>query len=147
VDRVTRSIHLADPRVDRHQLISITCYYITKIHTLSFLTFCLTCSVRDTMDPPNCAYPQSRVVSYLLSLFLCSSSQNRSFSGYAFRYGVRYNRALMVGSLPSSFIVSPQTPPSGASLRSVNWRVQVLLQLCSTAICGQIHRTYIYRET
>ena len=51
---------------------------------------------------------------------------------------------LMVGSLPSSSIVSPQRSPSGASL---NGRVQVLLQLCSTTICDQIDCMYIYRKT
>jgi len=53
----------------------------------------------------------------------------------------------MVGSLPSSSICSPQQPPSGASLSSLNGRVQVLLRLCSTTICGQIDRMYIYTET
>jgi len=39
---------------------------------------------------------------------------------------------LTVGSLPSGSVVSPQRPPSGASLGSLNGRLQVLLRLCST---------------
>jgi len=37
---VTGSIYLGDLGVDRHQLIFISSYYTTKIHTLSFPTFC-----------------------------------------------------------------------------------------------------------
>jgi len=72
-------------------------------------------------------------------LFLMNSVGSRKWCG-----GV-----LMVGSLPSSFIVSVQWPPSGVSLSSLNGcvQVQVLLQLCSTTICGQIDRMYIYTET
>jgi len=54
---------------------------------------------------------------------------------------------LLVDSLPSSSIVSPQFPPSGASLSFLTWCVQLLLLLCSTIICGQIDHMYIYRET
>jgi hypothetical protein len=54
VKRVTGSIYSADPRVDRHHLISISSYHTMKIHTLSFPTFGLTRSVRDIMDPCNC---------------------------------------------------------------------------------------------
>jgi len=54
---------------------------------------------------------------------------------------------LNVGSLPSSSIISPQRPPSGVSLSSPNGRVQVLLRLCTTTICGQIDRVYVYTET
>jgi len=53
VERVTGSIYLADPRVDRHHLISISSYHTMKIHTLSFPTFGLTRSVRDIVDPSN----------------------------------------------------------------------------------------------
>jgi len=67
VDRVTGSIYSADSGVDRHHHISISSYHIMKIHTLSCPTFSLTCSVRDFVDP------QCRVVSYLLTRFLCFS--------------------------------------------------------------------------
>jgi len=74
VDRVRGSLYSGDPGVDRHHLISIFSYYIMKIHTVSFPTFGLTCSVRDFVDPHNCVDPQGRVVSYLLTFFLRSSS-------------------------------------------------------------------------
>jgi len=70
VDRVTGSIYLADPGVDRHHLISISSYHTMKIHTLCFRTFDLTRYVR---DPRNCVDPHGRVLSYLLT-FLHSSS-------------------------------------------------------------------------
>ena len=53
----------------------------------------------------------------------------------------------MVGSLLSSSVISPQQPPSGASFSALNGRLQVLHWLCSTTICGQIDRMYIYRDT
>ena len=73
VDRVTGSIYLADPGVDRYHLISISSYHTMEIHTLSFPTFGLTRSVRDFVDPRNCMDPHCQVVSYLLT-FLRSSS-------------------------------------------------------------------------
>jgi len=79
VDRVMGSIYSADPGVDRHHLISISSYHTMKIHTLSFLTFGLTRSVRDVV-PRNCVDHQHRVISYLLTRFLRSPNQNRSFS-------------------------------------------------------------------
>jgi hypothetical protein len=78
-DWVTWSINLRDSGVDRHYPIS-PYHHTTKIHTLSFLTFGLTRSFQDFVDRRNCAVPHSRVVSYLLTLFLRSSSQNHSFS-------------------------------------------------------------------
>jgi len=136
----------ADPRVDIHHLISISSYHPMKIHTLSFTTCGLTRSVRDCVDPPNCMDPQCRVVSYLLTQYLCSSNQNRSFLWIPFWCPERCAGVLIVGSLPSSSLVSPQWPPSGASLSTLNGRVQVLLRLCSSTICGQIERMYIYRD-
>jgi len=53
----------------------------------------------------------------------------------------------LVGSLPSSSIVSPPQPPNGVHLRSLNPCVQELLRLCSRTICGEIDHMYIYRET
>jgi len=115
---VTGSIYSADPGVDRHHLISISSYHTMKIHTLSFPTFGLTHSVRDFVDPRNGMDPQRRVVSYLLTRFLHSSSQHRSFSWIPFRFRETCGGVLMVGSLPSSSIVSPQRLPRGASLCS-----------------------------
>ena len=62
VDRVTGSIYSADPRVDRHYLISISSYHTMQIHTLS-----------SREGPRNCVDPHSRVVSDLFT-FLRSSS-------------------------------------------------------------------------
>jgi hypothetical protein len=54
---------------------------------------------------------------------------------------------LMVGCLPLSSIISPQWPPSSASLSCPNGRVHVLLWVCLTTTCGQIDRMYIWTET
>ena len=141
VDGVPGSIYSADLGVDRHHLISISSNHLMKIHTLSFPTFGLTRSVRDLVAR------QHRVVSYLITRFLHTWNRNRSFSWISFGYRKRCGGVLMVGSLPSSSVVSPQRPPSGASLSSLNGRVQVLLWLCLTSICGQIDRMHIYTET
>jgi hypothetical protein len=53
---------------------------------------------------------------------------------------------MMAGSLHSSSVVLPQRPPSGVSLGSLNVCLQVLLQSCSTTICGWIGRTCLYRD-
>jgi len=53
-------------------------------------------------------------------------------------------RVLMVGSLPSSSIISPQWPPSGAYLSSHNGHAQVLLQLCSSTICAPLTTFKLY---
>jgi len=71
---VTGSIYLADPGVNRHHPISISSYHTMKVHTLSFPTFGLTRSIGDFMYPCNFVDPHGRVVSYLLTLFLRSSS-------------------------------------------------------------------------
>ena len=52
VERVTGSIYLADPGVDR-PLISILSYHTMKMHYLS-QPFGFTRSVRDIVDPRNC---------------------------------------------------------------------------------------------
>jgi len=137
VDKVTGSIYSADPRVDRHYLISISSYYTMKLHILCFPTFGLTHCVRDVVD----SYCQ--VVSYLLTGFLRFPNQNCSFSGILFGFRERVGRVLRVGSLPSSSIILPQWPPSSASLSSLNERIQVLIRLCSTTICSPIEHMYI----
>jgi len=137
---------LASPRVDRHYFISISSYHTMKLHSLSFPTYGLTRSVRDFVEPRKCVDPQHRVISYLLTQFLSSSNRNHSFLSITFGCCERCGGVLMVGSLPSSSIVSPQWPPSGASLSFLNGRVQVILRFCSSTICGQIHRLYIYRD-
>jgi hypothetical protein len=59
------------------------------------------------VDPHNCVDPHGRVVSYLLTLFLRTSSQNRSFSRIPFGCRERCGGVLMMGSLPSSSAVPP----------------------------------------
>jgi hypothetical protein len=60
VDRVTGSIYLADPGVDRYHLISISSNHTMNIQTQSFPTFGLNRSVGDVDH-------QYLVVSYLLT--------------------------------------------------------------------------------
>jgi len=95
VDNLTGSIHSADPGVDRHHLNSISSYHTLIIHTLSFPTFGLMCSVRDFVDL------QCRVVSYLPTRLLYSSKDKHSVSWIQCGCRERYGGLLMVGSLPS----------------------------------------------
>jgi hypothetical protein len=104
VDRGTGSINSADPGVYRHHLVSLSSYYTMKIPTLSFPTFGLTRSVRDFLDS------QHRVVSYLLTQFLRSLNHKHSVVRIQCGCGKMCGGVLMVGSLPSSSIVSPQRP-------------------------------------
>jgi len=78
VVRVMGSIYLTDHREDRHHCVFVSSYHTTKIYTLLFPTFGLSHSVRDLRDLHNCVNPQGQVVSYLLTLFLSSFSQNCS---------------------------------------------------------------------
>jgi len=100
-----------------------------------------------SLVPRNCVDSHGQIVSYLLTLLKCFSSKNGYLSWISFGWFVRCGRVLMVVSLPSSSIVSPEPPPSGACLSSLNGRLDVLLRLCSTTICGQIDRLNIYSET
>jgi len=72
-----------------------------ELHNLSLLTVDLTCSVRDFMDPHN------RGVSYILTLFLCCSSWNPSFTWIPVGCHERFGAVLMMGSLSSSSAISP----------------------------------------
>jgi len=147
VDRVLGSIYLPDSGVHRHHLIFISSYHIMNIHTLSFWTIDLTCSLQSLVDPPNCMDPQCWVASYLLTLVLHSLRQNSLISWIGFECRKRCGGVLIVGSLPPSSIVSPQLPASSASLAALTGCVLVLIQSCPTTICGQIDCMYIYRET
>jgi len=129
-ERVTGSIYSADPGVDRHHLISILSSHIMKIHTLSFPTFGLTLSVSDVVDP------QRQVVSCLLTQFLCSSNQNRSFSSIPCECHERCGGEFMVGSLTSSSIVSPLWPPSSASLDVLSMGVSWCSSDCAPVPCA-----------
>jgi len=66
---------------------------------------------------------QCRVGLCVLTRFLRFSNQNRSVSWIPCGCRERCSRVLMVGSLPSSSIVSPQWPPSGASLNVLSCRL------------------------
>ena len=73
VEWATRSIYSGHPAVDRQHLIFISSCHTTNIHTLSFLTFGLTRSFRDFVDPRNCADPHGRcsiISSHLLLTLL-----------------------------------------------------------------------------
>jgi len=131
VEWATHSIYSGDPGVDRYQLIFISSCHTMKIHTLSFPTFGLTRSFREFLHPCNCVDPHGRVVSYLWT-FLHSSSWYCSPSRIRFRCRERCGGMLMVSSLPSRSVVSPQWPPSGSSLGCLNGHLQVLLRLCSS---------------
>jgi len=147
VDWATGSIYSADSGVDRHYLIFNSSYNTIKIDTLSFRTFGLTCSFQNLAVAHNCVDHQSRIVSYLLTLFIHSSRLNCTFSWIQLGCHNRCHGVVMVGSLFSSSIVSPERPLHGASLSSLTGHGQVLLWLCSITICGQIGHIYIYSET
>ena len=133
--------------MDSHYLIFISSYYTINIHTLSLPTFGLTRAVEDLVDPRNCVDSQGWVVLYLPTLSLRSWRQNWSRLWILFGCREMCDGVVIVCSLPSRCIVSPLWPPSRAYQSSLTGRVQVLLQSCSTSICGQIVRMYIYRET
>ena len=63
------------------------------------------------MDRRNCVDPHSLLVSYRLTLFLCTSSQNFSISRISSECCARSSRVLMMHSLSYSSAVSPQMEP------------------------------------
>jgi len=63
---------------DRRFIVSSRSVGLYEIHTLSFPSFDLTRTFYDFLDLRNCVYPCGRVVSYLLTLMLRSSSQVHS---------------------------------------------------------------------
>jgi len=118
VETVTLSTYSADPRVDRHHLISILSYHTMKIHTLSFPTFGLTRCVQDFM------YPQCQVASFLLTRFLHSSNQHSPFLWIPFWSHERCGRVLMIGFVPSHSIVSLQRPFKWWITKYFQWAFQ-----------------------
>jgi hypothetical protein len=112
--------------------------------TRSFPTFGLTHYVHGFKEPHNCVDPQRQVVWNILFCFLLSLNKHRYYIWIPFGCRETCNDVLIVDSLPSSSIVSPQRPPHGTSQSSL---VQVVLQLCSTTICSHIDSMYITRET
>jgi len=87
-----------------YHLISV----FNKKQTPSFASFDLTRSDWDSVDPWHCVDPHSRPVSYLLTLCQHSSSQNHCFSWVPWGIPREVWRSVMMGSLPSGSVVSPQ---------------------------------------
>jgi hypothetical protein len=143
VDTVTESIFLADPRVDRHHVISILSYHTMKIYTLSFPTCGLTHSVRDWLELHICTDSELWVVSYRLTRFQYLSNKNRRVSWIQFGCCKRCGWVLMAGTLNSRSIISPQGSSTGVPISSHNGRVQLLLRSYSSTKCGQIDHMYI----
>jgi len=89
MDRVTGVTYSVDPGVDSlHHILYLVSHHLISYHLIiprlthsifrSFWSHSL--FPRLHLDPHNCVDPRSRVVSDLLTLFLRSSSQNRSLS-------------------------------------------------------------------
>jgi len=97
----TESIYLGDPGVDRHHLI------IRNTHAFFPCSWSHPCWA--FIDPHNlCGSSWPGIPSYPLTLFLHSSSQNRSFSWILFGCYARCSGVLMMGCLPSSSTILPQ---------------------------------------
>jgi len=79
-DGVTGGIYPGDPGVDSlHRILYLISSYHTTNYTLLLWHRLISLALpRLRVDPCNCVGPHSRVVSYLLTLFLRSLSQNRS---------------------------------------------------------------------
>jgi hypothetical protein len=88
MDGVTGSIILGDPGVDRlHRILYLISYHLIIQRTTHFIfLICGSHSLfpRLHVDLRNCVDPRSRIVSYLLTLFLRSASQNLSLSRIPF---------------------------------------------------------------
>jgi len=141
VDWMTGSIYAGDLGEYRLHLIFISSYHTTILHTVSSPKCILTCSFQDFADL------NGQMLSYHLSLFLHTVEQNRSFSQIAFWCRKRDGRVLLVVSLTSGSIISPQWPPSGTSLSPLKGHLQVLLRSCLTTTRGQIDFVYIPQVT
>ena len=126
MDSVTGSIYLADPGVDRHHLI------IRNTHSIfpsswshasfdrptQFVWF-LMHSFQAFIDPRNlCGSSWPGIPAYPLTLFLRSSSKNRSFSRIPFGCHVRCGGVLMMGCLPSSATISPHRDRVNSEIHS-----------------------------
>jgi len=108
MDGVTGSIYSGDPRVDTFHLISSS----GKEYTLYLSQhLVLTHSFPDFVDPHNCIDPHVQIVSYLLARLLQYMSQNHSVLRISFQCCERCGGVPMMGSHPSSSILSPQRQP------------------------------------
>lgn len=139
-------IYSGDSEVDRHPLISFSSCHTTIIYILSCPTFGLNRTGRDFVDVLNWVDLHDQVVSDHFTLVLRSTIQNHSFSCIPFRCHKRWGGVVKLGSLSSHSIVSPQLPASGASLSFLIGILQVLFQISSSTICGQMDLKYLSIE-
>jgi len=130
MDRVMGSIYSADLTVD--SLYNVILYLISShliiqgiTHSIFFIFWSHSLFPRESVDPDNCVDPHSRVVSYLVTTFLCATSQNSSFSRIHLECCERCGGLLMLNCLPSRSAVSPQMEPKRGfrfwKLSSVGW--------------------------
>jgi hypothetical protein len=144
LERVTGSIYSADPKVDRHHLISISSYHTMKIHTISFPTFGLTRSVCDIVGPRNCVVsptPGSIISSHPIPTLLEPEPLFLMNSGWMLR---EVRRSVDGGF--SAFLLYHFTATASEwciSKSSLNGRGCVLLRLYWSTICSQIDRMYL----
>jgi len=105
----TGSIYSGDPGVDciascnmyrrLHPILSLIILLYNELRTPSFPSFDFTCSFWDVVELHNCMDPHGRVVSYYLTLFPCSLSQNNSFWQNPIGCGKRCGGVLKMGTL------------------------------------------------
>ena len=148
------SIYSADPGVDRHHPISISSNHTKKMHTLSFPTFGLTRSVRDIMDPHNCvgsSTPGSIICSHRIPTLLEPEPLVEPEQIFVMNsvWRSREVRRSVDGGRPGFMLHRFTRTASKCCISkcSLHGCGLVLLRLCSSTICGQIDRMYIYRET
>jgi len=139
VARAMGSTYSGDPVVDTHHHIFITFYHTTKLDTLSFPPFA---GFLGSTQLHGFSQPDSIISSHPLPTLL---KPELCFLTNSVWMSQEVGETLMVGSLPSSSVVSPQQPPSGASVSFLNGHLQVLTLFLT--FCGQINHMYIYRVT
>ena len=112
MDWVTGSMFSGDPGVDiSSDLISSHLIIQRLKHSIVPIFWSHLLFSRLHVDPRNCVDTHSRVVSYLLTLFLPSLSQNFAFSLIPFGKLQEVRRSVTIASLPSSSAVPPQMEP------------------------------------
>jgi len=146
VDRVSGSIYSADARVGWHHLISISSCNENS-HSIFPNFWSHSHCTRYFVEPHNRMDPQCWVVLYLLTRILPSSNQNCSFSWILFECCERYGGVLMVGSLPSSSIVSPQLPARWCIAKFSQWACPSAPRIIlDYHLRPDLPYVYIYRE-
>jgi hypothetical protein len=116
--------HLSLHRIWSHvvyQLIPYHCIVQWSTHSICPIFWSHWLFLRLHVDLPNCMDLHCRIVSYLLTLFLRSSSQNPFSWRIPFGCRERCSGVLRIGSLPSSSVVVPQIEPKhGFSFRKLS---------------------------